>query len=299
MNQYVACDIAIEPEHVVRMLRGAGAKVQPRGKPTVRVFLSRRQASLLQKHNDLDLVSVIRLSPKQAQHTFQHGGGILDFLKAKYALAKVVIFGRQGPSPKIRELLSTMGNNRIVSIQVCRDPVQSGILYVVNWLTAGTFNQQKKELGYEDIFHLYLVLGLQQPNGSVKFVRLEKNHVVETGPETGPHSSGLVLQLSNAHTSLENFIKNGVGYQGGDQFWQYSNPSNNCQVFVLSCLQGNSHLVTVSPNILQFVKQDAHTLLAKTPEMSKFIMNGATDLAGRFDVLLHGAGAGVQRQKYQ
>ena len=78
--------------------------------------------------------------------------------------------------------------------------------------------------------------------------------------------------------------------QNPHTFWHYKNPTANCQVFVTMRLTGNRSYFVVSPELLSFVNQDAYSLLAKTPELSKYAQNSAPSLAARLDVLLHGAG---------
>ena len=63
--------------------------------------------------------------------------------------------------------------------------------------------------------------------------------------------------------------------QNPHTFWHYKNPTANCQVFVTMCLTGNRSYFVVSPELLSFVNQDAYSLLAKTPELSKYALNSA------------------------
>ncbi len=85
---------------------------------------------------------------------------------------------RLGPSPQIRDFIQKYGNNNIVFMNVCREPIQEYILKAANLITLGGFNKKKIELNYDKLFHLYLLISLEN---NVNF-KLEKNEIVQIKP---------------------------------------------------------------------------------------------------------------------
>jgi hypothetical protein len=68
-------------------------------------------------------------------------------------------------------------------IQIGRSPVKSYVEKILNLISAGEFEQRKKELNYDKIFHLFLILYVSTKDNpypsNVDALRLEKNQTVE------------------------------------------------------------------------------------------------------------------------
>lgn len=210
------------------------------------------------------------------------GGDLFDTIK-KYGKRVIDFFKgvRQGAPPLVRDLLARLGDQPIIDMSVCRIPITAAIEHAANLLSLGKFNQKKKENSYDRLFHLFLVVTLQ--DGTI--LHVEKNQTAEIYPINPLYiSKSHCINVNLTHSvSLNVLFTNAEAYQGSN-FWLYDAFKNNCQDFVTSILKGN-HLG--NNEIYKFVKQDVSTLIIKPfDRIARFV----TDLAARFDILLHGLG---------
>lgn len=175
--------------------------------------------------------------------------------------------------------MNSLQNTKISSLAVCRKPIAKALNVVMNLITLGKFNQTKKDLKYDDMFHLYILMKLE--NG--RNLLLEKNQVVNiVDYKSEIDKDCLKIQLNKSLTFTQ-FLINGEKFQGST-FWQYDPKTNNCQNFVLSCLKGNN---LGNESVYKFVKQDAEALVSG---FSHTLSKGITNLAGRLDILFKGYG---------
>ena len=191
---------------------------------------------------------------------------------------------RQGPSPQIRDFISQYGSYDIVFMNVCRHPIQEYIFNAINILTLGKAKENMKELHYDKLFHLYLLISLEK-NDNVINIKLEKNEVVQIHKITQTHDSDCkIVNISMTDKiNFTTFLNNGIQKQG-KSFWLYDAISNNCQVFIMTLLTANK---LGNSEIYTFVKQDVSTLLSSPIKKAfRFI----TDLAARFDFIKYGKG---------
>ena len=68
------------------------------------------------------------------------------------------INGRSKLPPSVRRLLEQHGADTISNITVCREPLQSMLSKAMNLLTLGKLNSITDKMGYDDLFHLYMVI---------------------------------------------------------------------------------------------------------------------------------------------
>ena len=191
---------------------------------------------------------------------------------------------RQGPSPQIRDFISQYGSYDIVFMNVCRNPIKEYISKAINILTLGKAKEKMKELHYDKLFHLYLLISLEK-NENLINIRLEKNEVVKIHKiilscESDCKMVNIPMQNKINFTV---FLNNEIQQQGRS-FWLYDAISNNCQVFIMTLLTANK---LGNSEIYTFVKQDISTLLSSPLKKAfRFI----TDLAARFDFIKYGKG---------
>lgn len=193
---------------------------------------------------------------------------------SKYSLEKL----RSRP-PQMNELLKKYGNNRITKISVCRQELMGASKYLTNTLTLGTFEKNRKRLNYDKVYHLYMVIYLD--NGVS--VGIEKNERINIWynpikPKKTPTSECEERSVINRPT-LDNFILNGEK-KGGRNFYRYSAFRDNCQKFVNDLTTSNGL------NLSKFVLQDAGALLE--PRFRKLAL-GITDIAGMARYIVGGS----------
>lgn len=233
--------------------------------------------------NHLDKHELLRLIDSH-----QNGGSIFSRGKEIITRAKAFITGaRKSAPPVIKELLSKYGDNKILTIKVCREPIQSLIRKALNVISFGQFEKNLSKYIYDDLFHLYLVLTIENGDKVIDIL-MEKNQTVNVKINSKPVGDCFIVPYnSSSNLTINKLITNGEKLQG-DTYWVWS-VDNNCQVFVMNTLKG-SNLYTSKLN--DFVLQCASCVINGK---LKSLANGVVDFASRADILLHGKGINRKR----
>ena len=107
---------------------------------------------------------------KKKRKVLLNGGSILDVPKRVYN----VIRGKQGGEEAVNRMLNSYGNDNIISIIVCRIPLQQAIIKVGNLLSNGGLDKAKRDLHYDNLFHLYMLINFANKHPII----LEKNQSI-------------------------------------------------------------------------------------------------------------------------
>jgi hypothetical protein len=224
-----------------------------------------------------------------------HGKGFFDTIKK--GLSKVgdigknikdrvttVFTGITRLNPICRKILEKYGNETIKSLEVCREPVASGVATALNLVSLGTFNKAKNELGYDNFFHLFLVAEMS----SGTKIRIERNEVVNMTTNIGENDKRerMPVNLLGKTITLNEFMEN-TKQKMGDTFLKYDARTMNCQHFVQGCLEGNG---LYNNDLKKFVLQDMEGLFSRMPGFAEKIGKFTTNLGSKFNVLRNGAG---------
>lgn len=116
-------------------------------------------------------------------------------------------------------------------------------------------------------------------------MKLEKNHVVEISPIQKVDGELMPVKVSSP-ISLNEFIGKTLKALGPEKYFLYDSITDNCQRFIDAHLTANR---LNSPAYKKFVVQDAYQLIQNDPVIQN-LARKATDLAGLWDVILHGRG---------
>ena len=191
---------------------------------------------------------------------------------------KKVIYGRYDLSPSMKKVLLLVGNESIMKIEVCRNPVNKLLTGTLNILSVGIFSSQNP---YDNLFHLRLIFTLQ----SGRRVSLEKLEVptMMLNPSNYPHTETLNIRVVRPTMTLNEIINKTIEKMK-DNFFTYSAKSNNCQYFILNILNAN-HLETLETT--KFIKQNTEEIFKNLDYLRKFT-NTVTDIAQRGDVIIQG-----------
>ena len=161
----------------------------------------------------------------------------------------------------------------ISSIHIVREPIQSALNTAINILSLGKWSAAKKELGYANLFHLYMII-----NGNIK---LERNHVVEMGPgridSSNKDIQSIPVSLLGKQLTLKELLNNTINKIGIANMNRYDPAENNCQNFMLQVLDANG--LGGNPHARDFIKQDAKSVISKLPSFTQYVMKGVTDVA--------------------
>jgi hypothetical protein len=161
------------------------------------------------------------------------------------------------PSRYVVEFLAKYGNYRIIGLQLCRSPLASIIRNLFNYVTTGTFNEQLKIRGMDDIFHLWLNITLT--NGEDTFtIKTEKTSIVEFSDKDLIAKDCYTIENIPADNqlTLNQFFENAIKIHPFD-FYLYDGRNNNCQEYVRSLLKGSGYL---SEEANEFLYQNAQQL---------------------------------------
>ena len=227
--------------------------------------------------------SIKDIKKKHNIHTIK-GAGFVDFVKSIPGRITGLITGRgNNYPPKCREFLKRNGNNIITSLTVYRAPVQSFIEPILNAVSVGKFTELMAKNGFDTMFHLYCRIDFANSN-----CRLEKNEVISINQpfKNDNDAEELNIPLKESIT-INTLLENTQKYMGGKYFTYSAFGDNNCQNYILSILEANN---LSSPEYKNFIYQDMTDFRMHLPSSTQTIAQGTTDLASRFDVLLHGKG---------
>lgn len=173
--------------------------------------------------------------------------------------------------PQVQKYIKSIGDELITDLKVGRYPLSKNISTILRLVTFGGFDRAKKELGYDNMFHVFLII-------NNKYV-LERNHVT-TMKEYSPHENEEQIVVNVAQNqNIQDFMDN-TASRYGPQLQRYSASNNNCQDFVIQALASNGLL---NESISAFVKQDIEKLFKKLPWYSKFLSDLATDFAHKIE----------------
>lgn len=75
----------------------------------------------------------------------------------------------------IDTFMNEKGDSKMVSILVCRTPIQKMIKKVMNLASGGDIEKVRKKYNYDDIFHLYAIITFEDG----EMYEIQKNEIVE------------------------------------------------------------------------------------------------------------------------
>jgi hypothetical protein len=219
------------------------------------------------------------------------GGGPLDVLKDVASRVKHFITGREGPSPSLREIISSYGDKKIINMYVCREPIFSELEKIASWLSNGNYDKVKKNLYYDKMFHLFINLELEDGT-YIKFEKNEEIHAEKTGTFeksqlSGEGSKCKIVDLHGKDITLNDLIKKGEELQGKSKFWNYDAVTDNCQVFVASVIKANNLLTS---DLNNFIMQNVAEVFKTLPYWSQKITKLLPKLKARLNILFKGVG---------
>jgi hypothetical protein len=201
---------------------------------------------------------------------------------------------RLGSTKRFSTFLHNQGSSEVAKLQVARKPIESGVRRALDTLSRGHFSKVATRLGYEDVYHNYLIFTLK--NGAQYTVH--KNEIIEERPTTKHDLAGENYSIPvPEHKTLKDMIDTASQSFSGPpgsidantHFWQYNPSGDNCQGFVQAVVDAN-HLKVDDEKARELIKpQDAGALinsLGALARIPKFI----TDTAATLDRVIHGDG---------
>jgi hypothetical protein len=226
-----------------------------------------------------------------------NGDGVFSTLKQIHNQTPVGRLGlflsgpRNHKSYRLNKFLEKHSNNEVTSVQIGKKPIISAVSKALNILSLGGYNKAKKSLGYDDVYHNYLIVGLNDGH----FYKIEKNHQIE---ETKARQADFKNKMYNVEIpkdkklSIKSMIDNAS--KDDPNFYKYSGLKKNCQDFTKSMIEKNG-LIAEDPKILD--NQRVDILLAGIPRPFSNIPQFVTDIAGAADRATSMIADGVNKKK--
>ena len=187
------------------------------------------------------------------------------------SIRKILDFKELVPQ-NVKNALNKIGNNKITSARLGRTPVQAIIQGALKTVA---------NVPYDNLFHLFIELTLD--NGQ-KWV-LEKIERINLVKEDRSKKQGAEFTSSFPVNKTVDELFQNTKNRMGDRFLPYQSASNNCQVFIIGVLDGNS---LNNAERTSFVKQDTKAIFEKNPALRKFA-NTLTDIGGYGNALIQEA----------
>ena len=216
-------------------------------------------------------------------------GGLFPF----YSLAQTaynLIPIRKDYSSRIKTLLKQYGNISINKLTVMRKPIQGFVNTTLNAASLGQWQKAVKDSGYDNVFHLYIVVNLT--NG-INLV-VEKNEIINvkvaTSDDLSP-SNGQSMEVPNLLQGLTIIVmlQKTKDSMGSDRYWTYNAFTNNCQTFIKYLLDANG---LITPQLLSFIDQNVASIASSSLSSPvKAIANFTTTLASKLRTI---TGRGIQ-----
>lgn len=178
-----------------------------------------------------------------------------------------------------QHFLDNYGHHIIMGVTLCKDPIQKVVSTALNVLTLGKFKKAQEDLGYDEMYHVYALLHMD--NGEVYF--LEKNQTILIGKAEGTYLEprhSLPAQILR-QVSLNSLLDETRSVMGVQRFYDYRAWDWNCQDFLLNCLQVIG--VTDLAAARDFLYQDTQKLFDKLAPAYRGISKVVTDIAGIYD----------------
>ena len=202
---------------------------------------------------------------------------------------------------RVRRILQQIGDNPILQIQLGRTPVEAVLILFLNLLSSWKFSDKQLELGYDEIYHNYLLITVENEKklnvlqklvgvskhsigGSV--YKLEKAHRVRLMKPIFPTEFVSVYNIPltpNKTFTLNRLITAAANVD--EHFYTYDAANNNmCQTFVENIIDINGLTLNIVDNatLTALKPQDAKSLIATLGSRSD-IVKFITDLGGTLD----------------
>ena len=178
----------------------------------------------------------------------------------------------------VNNFLRLHGNKHIRKITVSRTPIGAKIKYVADLITLGGFSANMKKLNYEDVYHLFMLVELD--DGTL--FRIEKNSRVDI-TLNDRRLGETMINIDNIENTLNDMFEFSERLYGLERIYRYNPFNTNCQMLLVDLL---SSIDKINPKLKQYIMQSASSLIES--DIIKYIAKGATDLTASSRFLVEG-----------
>lgn len=224
---------------------------------------------------------------EQISASEQDGGAIIDIIRS---VADRLSLKKREPGklpPKSRQLLQQVGGEPITKMVLVRTPIESYINKTLGLVSLGSWQSAVKSAGYDKLFHLSIFINDRYVLHKIEVTTFAQENPIKQDSET------MEVPLGSRSITIGELIDKTKQYMGDQKFTDYDPIRNNCQVFVDSVLSANG---LNSPQLKQFVLQDAVKIFEKTPSLTGKFAQFVTDIGARVNRLVQGEGKKSRRE---
>jgi len=190
------------------------------------------------------------------------------------------IYGFNNYDAKTRGFLERHGNEPILSLAIRRAPVAPSIHTLLNSITLGTWNKTRPKYGYDDIFHVALIV-----NGKYAVQRLGRVSLALKDEDlAGAEYMPVDMGSQYGKLTIKSMLDATLQRVGHDAFWKYDSFQNNCQNFLLNILDTFGF---ANQTVRNFLLQPTEDLLKEQPDWTQTVANTFTNLGA-----ISGVGSG-------
>ena len=104
----------------------------------------------INKYGNVRPATLKKLEKVLKEHQNLEGKGIVSSVKNYFHKA---LTSRPGV---VDRLIKQYGDRRVMQVTILRKPVQGGVQKLLNLITLGGFNRAKNEMKYDEVYHLYV-----------------------------------------------------------------------------------------------------------------------------------------------
>jgi hypothetical protein len=209
------------------------------------------------------------------------GGSFFSKIRNWFNRIKEKIFFPEEKLPvKAKQIFDKYSKSVIDRFEVRRTPIESGVRTFLNAVSLGSLDRKLKELGYDNIFHLSLVVIFKNGNA----ITVEKNERIEItegykyGETEGLQLIHLPMVPEDRILTFEELLENTRKRIGDFDFFTYSAENRNCQKFIKDILDSNGLSNRYSN---EFILQDAKEIFKSLPSFMGKFSQFVTDTFGR------------------
>lgn len=183
-------------------------------------------------------------------------------------------------NPTITKLLEKYGDIEIDTITIYRKPIQSYIYNVLNILSLGQLKANMKNLNYDNLFHLFMIVKIKNEIN----ILIEKNERINVVLTTDIKNQFENKKIFVNNLTINQMFKNTLEKIGNYNFYTYKAHIYNCQNFLINLLKHNNLL---NNELNDFILQDVEKLFYKMNYI-KPISDFTTKLAATYDIIKQG-----------
>jgi len=186
---------------------------------------------------------------------------------------------RLNQRPKaINDYLKLNGNKKLRRIIVSRKPVSGKVQYVANLVTLGGWTENMKKLHYQDIYHLFCIVELD--DGTL--FKLEKNSRVDITLHDNKLGDTMI-NIDNIENTLNDMFNNAEREYRLERIYRYDPFKTNCQMLLVDLI---SAINKMTPQLREYIMQTASALIES--DVIKYLAKMATDAAASSRFYLEG-----------